>query len=165
MMIQHGRHACYKRDRKGYLPAHVACSRHCSPEKLRLLLAVYQGALYETTNDGATLLSLATKTATRSHPNYALLNELRVQLDAAARSSMATSYGLAPAVSTSSETSSPLRSRLDSNDSARSDDAMVTSRKRKAPEETYEVYDDPAGLLLHFSRNGSPGSPTQIAKV
>lgn len=69
------------KDKKGWLPAHVACSRHCSPQKLKMLLAVNPGALYETTENGETLLSLATSTATKSHPNYALIDEINKQLN------------------------------------------------------------------------------------
>lgn len=68
------------KDKKGLLPAHVACMRHCSPEKLRMLLEVNPGALREPTNAGATLLSLAKKSATKAHPNYALIDELNRQL-------------------------------------------------------------------------------------
>jgi hypothetical protein len=80
-MIQAGPQACFMKDRKGYLPAHVACSRHCSPEKLQMLLNVNPGSLFATTNQGYTLLSLATSTATKSHPNYALIDDLRRRLD------------------------------------------------------------------------------------
>ena len=80
-MIQYGPQACFMRDKKGYLPAHVACSRHCSPEKLRMLLAVNPESLMSKTNDGQTLLSLAINTATKSHPNYALIDALRTKLD------------------------------------------------------------------------------------
>lgn len=80
-MIQAGAQACFMKDRKGYLPAHVACSRHCSPEKLQLLLNANPASLFATTNDGHTLLSLATSTATKSHPNYALIDDLRNRLD------------------------------------------------------------------------------------
>jgi len=68
------------KDKKGFLPAHVACSRHCSPEKLRMVLAVNPDSLYDKTLKGDTLLSLATSTATKSHPNYALIDELQKQL-------------------------------------------------------------------------------------
>jgi hypothetical protein len=74
MMIEHGQQACFKRDKKGYLPAHVACSRHCSPEKLLMLLAANPDSLTSRTNDGHSLLSLAMSTATKSHPNYALVS-------------------------------------------------------------------------------------------
>lgn len=70
-------------DRKGYLPAHVACSRHASPEKLKLLLTINPAALYETTPDGHTLLSLALSTATAHHPNYKLIDVIRESLQQA----------------------------------------------------------------------------------
>lgn len=69
------------KDKKGYLPAHVACSRHCSPEKLHMLLRVNKDALTATTNAGETLLGLAIQTATRSHPNYALIDDLKRRLE------------------------------------------------------------------------------------
>lgn len=81
MMVQNGREACFMKDKKGYLPAHVACSRHCSPEKLHMLLKINRGALTSKTNAGDTLLSLAIKSATRSHPNYALIDDLKRRLD------------------------------------------------------------------------------------
>lgn len=81
MMVQNGREACFMKDKKGYLPAHVACSRHCSPEKLDMLLKVNRGALTSKTNSGDTLLSLAVKTATRTHPNYALIDDLKRRVD------------------------------------------------------------------------------------
>lgn len=81
LMIQYGPQACFMRDKKGYLAAHVACSRHCSPEKLRMLLAVNPESLVTRTNDGQTLLSLAIGTATKSHPNYALIDAIRTKLD------------------------------------------------------------------------------------
>lgn len=71
------------KDKKGWLPAHVACSRHSSPEKLRMLLDVYPGALFARTNVGESLLDLAKSTATKSHPNYALIDEINRQLSAA----------------------------------------------------------------------------------
>jgi hypothetical protein len=80
MMIDNGSQACFMKDKKGLLPAHVACMRHCSPDKLRMLLAVNPGALVEPTNAGETLLILATKSATKAHPNYALIDELNRQL-------------------------------------------------------------------------------------
>jgi hypothetical protein len=64
------------KDKKGWLPAHVAASRHCSPEKLQMLLNVYPEALHETTEERYTLLSLAKSTATPSHPNFALIRML-----------------------------------------------------------------------------------------
>lgn len=107
MIIEKGGQACFMKDKKGYLPAHVACSRHCSPEKLRMLLAVNPQSLFDKTNKGETILDLAKSTATKSHPNYALIDELNRQLP----DSM---------VRVSSEEESDNRSRLGSNDSAKS---------------------------------------------
>jgi hypothetical protein len=79
-MIQLGAQACFMRDKKGFLPIHVACSRHCSPEKLQMLLEVNPESLHASTNDGDGLLDLATKHSTKSHPNYALIDDLRRRL-------------------------------------------------------------------------------------
>jgi hypothetical protein len=79
VLIDHGAAACAMKDKKGWLPAHVAASRHCSPEKLHMLLNVYPEALHETTEEGYTLLSLAKSTATRSHPNLALIGMLETE--------------------------------------------------------------------------------------
>jgi len=65
------------KDAKGYLPIHVACSRHCSPKKLEVLLKANPDSLFETTYDGNTCLSLAMSTATKSHPNMTLVNEIK----------------------------------------------------------------------------------------
>jgi hypothetical protein len=75
-MIDMGPSACFVKDKRGFLPAHIACSRHCSPEKLDMLIKVNPSALYETTHDGDTLLSLALSTATKSHPNRTLIDAL-----------------------------------------------------------------------------------------
>ena len=72
------------KDKKGYLAAHVACSRHCSPEKLQMLLSVNPDSLFAITDDGQSLLSLAMSTATKSHPNYALIDDLHQRYTAAA---------------------------------------------------------------------------------
>ena len=68
------------KDNKGCLPAHIACMRHCSPEKLRMLLAVNPAALHAVNDDNKTLLDLAKSKATQAHPNYALIDELQKQL-------------------------------------------------------------------------------------
>lgn len=111
-------------DKKGFLPAHVACMRHCSPEKLRMLLAVHPGSLYEKTDNGETLLSLATSSATKSHPNYALIDELNRQMKViphGQRMVTPPSSGLwSPSRMVSSEESDSSRGRLDSNDSDKS---------------------------------------------
>lgn len=82
LLVENGSKACFMKDKKGYLPAHVACSRHCSPEKLRMLLDVNPQAVFEPAKDGATLLDLARSTATKTHPNFALINELESYLKA-----------------------------------------------------------------------------------
>lgn len=74
------------RDKKGFLPAHVACSRHCSPEKLEMLLQVNPASLFAKTDDGRTLLVLAKSTATKSHPNYALISEIEKRVKIASTS-------------------------------------------------------------------------------
>ena len=77
IMIHYGKKACFMRDKNGFLPAHVACSRHVSPEKLGMLLEVNPTSLFVTTEDGKTILDLAIQTATKSHPNCALINEIK----------------------------------------------------------------------------------------
>ena len=72
--------AARMRDKKGWLPIHVATSRHCSPEKLDMLLEAYPESLTETTNDGKTPLMLAKSTATKQHPNRTLLKALEERL-------------------------------------------------------------------------------------
>ncbi|GKY93563.1 hypothetical protein MPSEU_000323700 [Mayamaea pseudoterrestris] len=79
-MIAKGPNACFIKDKKGFLPAHIACSRHCSPEKLHMLMEINPDALYAKTKDGDTLLSLATSTATKSHPNKTLIDALEILL-------------------------------------------------------------------------------------
>ena len=81
MMVENGRDACSMKDSKGNLPAHIACSRHCSVEKLKLLLEVNPRALYATTNKGETLITLAHSTATTHHPNHSLIAYLRQRLE------------------------------------------------------------------------------------
>ena len=76
LMIDAGPAATKVKDKKGWLPIHVACSRHCSPEKLRMLLEANPASLRAITNDGKTPLALANSTATKSHPNYALIKAL-----------------------------------------------------------------------------------------
>jgi hypothetical protein len=186
MMIEHGSDACFKRDKKGYLPAHVACSRHCSPQKLRMLLSVNPASLYEKTEEGGTLLSLATKTATKSHPNYALIDELNRQLHISQDSSHAFASLANPVSAEESDGSS--RGRLDSSETVSPqpyqtwapDTVSRVGRKRKSSgsddSSTVVIVPPPAfdaNLLLHFSRNGSTrtslddeyASPSRIAQV
>lgn len=79
-IIENGPEACFMKDNKSCLPAHIACMRHCSPEKLRMLLAVNPGALHDRNDENKTLLDLAKSKATQAHPNYALIDELQKQL-------------------------------------------------------------------------------------
>jgi Ankyrin repeats (many copies) len=72
-----GKSACFMKDKQGFLPIHIACSRHCSPDKLELLLEANPASLRATTYEGHTPLSLAESTATKSHPNYTLICALK----------------------------------------------------------------------------------------
>ena len=159
MMIQRGRKACVMKDKKGYLPAHVACSRHCSPEKLRMLLEANPAALHDKTSDGHTLLTLAKTTATKSHPNFALIKELETMLSSCGPH-LQVLY-----TSSFQETDSSARSRLGSNDSAHTAhgfgitsqvvgtpqlvDSANRPRKRKARALATPAA---ANLLLNFSK-------------
>jgi len=82
-MIDYGNQACFMRDKNGYLPIHVACSRHCSPAKLEMLLEVNPASLLATTDDGKTILYLAETTATVQHPNYTLIAEIEKRIELA----------------------------------------------------------------------------------
>jgi len=161
MMIENGPQACFMKDKKGYLPAHVACSRHCSPEKLRMLLNVNPKSLYSTTNDGKTLLSLAQSTATKSHPNFALIEELHQQLQGKtphvnwpAPSTPSRTVSHYPhfhdfhhAVSSSDPSDTSSRGRLDSNDSNKTWQEMTYSGTSEPP-------------YLPTPRSGGAGPPS-----
>jgi len=131
-----------------------------------MLLSVHPGSLHERTNNGDTLLSLATRKATKSHPNYALIDELNHQIHMAQSSDQAFASLATPISSEESDGSS--RGRLNSNDTV---DLLQpiprkrrATRKRKQPEDDFAVgaidmdtMPPPpadADLLLHFSRNG-----------
>jgi hypothetical protein len=176
-MIQQGPGACFKKDKKGYLPAHVACSRHCSPEKLRMLLSVNPSALYELTDENETLLSLATNTATKSHPNYALIYELNHQIDISQYRIHGYASLATPVSSEESDGSS--RGRLDSNETVDPPVSPV-ARKRKSPDNNTLLVDfnnptkEEVDLLFNYCpRNGSTrtssddecDSPSRIAEV
>ena len=157
------------KDKKGFLPAHVACSRHCSPEKLEMLLNVNPAALSAKTNDGDTLWSLATSNATASHPNYALIADLEKRclaagiplgqpnLDATATVAAATQLNTLPvSTSASKAKSSSGGSRRGRGRKAKK---ARTTRKRKVTEDDFphapikQEEEDPATLLLHFSQS------------
>jgi len=80
MMIAMGPAACFLRDGNGHLPVHIAVSRHCSKEKLDILLEVSPSSLFATTREGESLLDLAKSKATKSHPNKNLIRELKERL-------------------------------------------------------------------------------------
>lgn len=80
-MIEMGPKATFMKDKKGWLPIHVAVSRHCSPEKLRMLLKANPASLKATTGPGGdTLLDLARNTRKKGHPNKKLIAEIERQL-------------------------------------------------------------------------------------
>jgi len=181
-MIQYGTQACFMRDKKGFLPVHVACSRHCSPEKLEMLLEVNSSSLCEKTDDGRTLLNLAKSTATKSHPNYALISDIerRVNIASKAASSSIATNRLKVQPSLGSATDYWDQSAKSINSSAGlllhniAPSKLKRKRKPKATqsdEETQKVIkrehisvnqddvpvkqedSEPANLLLHFSRH------------
>lgn len=131
MMIEKGPMACFMRDKKGYLPIHVACTRHCSPEKLDMLLAVNPVSLVDRTAEGFTILELAMANKTASHPNQALIEDIERRMKEANidMSHFEVAIPATPMDYTSYEyrglTQSQylLRNRLDSNDSARVSDS------------------------------------------
>merc|ERR1719464_1716127 len=180
-MIQLGKRSCFIIDKKGFLPAHVACSRHCSPEKLDMLLQVNPNSLFTITNSGDTLLSLAIKTATKSHPNYALINDIRRRLDKSTTTSMSSS-GFHPYDVHSSLVISTFSSdkgnesiepeEFDSSFGTTSDSDLFSCRKRKVTADDQDNYStikqeesEQANLLLHFSRHMDEDVGETIAHV
>jgi hypothetical protein len=182
-LIQRGRRSCFMIDKKGFLPAHVACSRHCSPKKLNMLLRVNPDSLFAMTSSGDTLLSLATKTATKSHPNYALINDIRSRLDL---STAAAAYPSRVSSTDSSEQGTNSRgtegfgSSLGSTsyNDATSPMAQVRQPKCKRKRKRKVTIDDQdtrtaiktevseqANLLLHFSRHMDDDVGKHIAQV
>jgi hypothetical protein len=188
MMVDHGAQACFMKDKKGWLPAHVACSRHCSPEKLRMLLAVNPGALYERTNQGETLSDLAKSTATKSHPNYALIEEVNRQ-HASSVAYSPTSAFQSPnmahqmnmhAMPISDHSDVSVRSRLDSSDSGNTLTQQPWGHKtrtvkveKKRPRKRKATEDNATQALLLLSRDMTSNlfedddedRPTQIARI
>lgn len=80
MIKEGGTQPLNMKDAKGYLPIHIACSRHCSPEKLQMLLEANPSSLTAKTDDGNTILSLAKATATKKHPNHSLIKAIETAL-------------------------------------------------------------------------------------
>jgi hypothetical protein len=161
LMVSHGKEACFIQDKKGYLPAHIACSRHCSPDKLQMLLDVNPDALFAKTFAGDSLLSLAKQTATASHPNYKLVHAIHMHLRLArgetVKSSCALTLDAAPTFDSSSNESPassqcaaaqqpfrlPIRKRKMRTPSDKNN-CMPATKKR-------HVDESPVGLLLHFA--------------
>ncbi|GAX26233.1 hypothetical protein FisN_16Lh062 [Fistulifera solaris] len=139
LMVGKGKGACFMTDKKGYLPAHIACSRHCSPLKLQMLLDVNPAALQQTTKAGFTLLSLATSTATATHPNYRLIEYVQSVLKQAG---IIETPVVAPVVTVPE---SPPVLSLESRKRRAKSSNPARKRQRHSPEH-------PASLLLHFSR-------------
>lgn len=75
-MLQYAPQSAFMKDNNGFLPIHIGCTRHCSVEKLELLLRVHSESIFEKTMDGETTLDLAVKTA-NNHPNHVLIDRLR----------------------------------------------------------------------------------------
>ena len=163
-MIEAAPSAVFMREKEGHLPIHVACNRHCSPEKLRMLIQVYPQSLFEKTKKGETPLDLAESSATKAHPNFALLDELHRQMkDPKNQTRDMADLMQIDHFLVSDESS---RSRLGSSDTARTDDTLwqpgsPSSRKRKYDETTptSTAFDPtthhttaPENLLLHFAQ-------------
>jgi len=185
-MIQRGKQSCFMIDKKGFLPVHVACSRHCSPEKLDMLLQVNPNSLTAITNNGDTLLSLASKTATKSHPNYALVNDIRRRLNLSAAATALPSATVDPYTVHSNRVSciessdqgkknsgpKGFESSLRFTSSFELSTSRSTSRKRKVTADDQENKttikqedSEQAYLLLHFSRHMKDELGVNIAHV
>jgi hypothetical protein len=144
-MIDTGRKACFMRDKKGWLPVHMACSRHCSPEKLRMLLDEYPKSLHSKTPDGQSLLCLATSKATKSHPNYALISELKELLKSYKDDDDDTEEMLC------ASPGHDMPRHMVTPDVKPIDPRMQPQKKS----EVASLDDAPADLLLHFHRTGN----------
>jgi hypothetical protein len=133
MMISAGSDATFHKDKKGWLPVHVAVSRHCSPEKLWMLLEANPRSLYDLTDKGESLLCLAKTTATKSHPNFRLISELEKKL------------GITKPLDEEKKEDEDVMMRYPAQ--------RRPTRKRKA---------EAADLLLHFSRHHGEETTEQV---
>jgi Ankyrin repeats (many copies) len=159
-MVGRGGKATLMRDKKGYLPLHVAVSRHVSPDKLRLLLDANPSALLAQTNDGQTALALAKTTATESHPNYALIKALEEEIQLCARVASLDVAAVLPARVGSTDTIdvTPKGSGKKQKKSRKSRKTPTSPAKRiKMENSGLPSIETPAAanLLLHFSRNSN----------
>ena len=172
-MVSHGQKATFMKDKKGYLPLHVAVSRHVSPEKLRLLLDANPSALLAKTNDGKTALGLAKATATVSHPNFALIKALEEEIQRCAGAAFPEGADMLP-VRVSSIDSIDLVSQGPASKQRRARKSRITttpaSKRLKQEEICFPFIETPAAanLLLHFSRNSNvkvEASEMEVAAV
>jgi hypothetical protein len=129
-------------DKEGWLPIHVACSRHCSPEKLELLLAVNPSCLHARTNNGESPQSLARTTATKAHPNLLLLQDIKTRLG-----------------NTTPPPASPVASFNIENlpDNGKKKRTRASKRRAITPVSAARG-DDGAELLLHFHKQANVAS-------
>jgi hypothetical protein len=153
-MIQRGKEATEMKDKNGWLPIHVACSRHCSPEKLEMLLKVYPDSLHEKTLDGETPMSLATSTATSSHPNHKLIKALQCSLkrhqNQQSRIRPSTSIRDAPTIP---------RKRKGSHNIQKVQESLRTAYSEEDKEQAWNLLLLQSGCYLNDHRN-SPGLVT-----
>lgn len=131
LMLSMGKQAAKITDKNGYLPAHIAASRHVSPSKLQMLLNANPDCITQRSNDGSTLLSLAQTTATKSHPNYRLIESLKKAMQEAG--STVTTLDAASIV--------PARvSSSDASESSKSNEEpkVTTTKKKRKPRKKAE---------------------------
>jgi hypothetical protein len=130
-----------------------------------MLLEVNPQSLHATTNDGDGLLDLATKHSTKSHPNYALIDDLRRRLQLSPAP-----HHLTPNRVSSDDTNDDTHSTKGSSPAGRvmgaaavlsGPNAQQTSKRRKrkrtvtADDDVKTMIDntqEQANLLLQFSR-------------
>ncbi|CAB9498038.1 expressed unknown protein [Seminavis robusta] len=153
VMVSLGSKATFMKDKKGYLPLHVAVSRHVSPDKLRMLLEANPGAILEKTNEGSTVLGIAKATATKSHPNYALINALQEELKKYGGAALlATAAGVPERVGSNDTLDSPVARRQSKRKAKKGRSNITPASKRSKHSVAKHSVSTPAAadLLLHF---------------
>lgn len=134
-----------------------------------MLLEANPSAISETTNDGNTALKLAKATATRGHPNFALIQALKAALP-----------GHGGCAGAPMDAASIVPARVSSNDSAESEGPKTTTKRKakrsnsKTPKKkkrvkikqelpSPEAIETPAAadLLLHFSRTNNSAAENE----
>lgn len=178
-MLSTGKRAAKIKDKNGYLPAHIAASRHVSPDKLQMLLNANPDSISARTDDGRTLLSLAKSSATESHPNYRLIEALKKAMRQSGRNVTALDVeSIVPARVSSGDAS-------DSSKSNEEPKVTITKKKRKprkkadkrstkrvkVKQEVLETiptassnFDTPgaADLLLHFATANPQNNSNEV---